>query len=633
MFGLGSSSQLGIGIAIELNDRFSGQAAKVNQQLLAMRKNANMAVQGAIKDYRNQAAAIAAGAGIVSAGMFDIAKAGAQFDHAINQMFIVGGTQIGKSREELSAYAQQLSKTFSRDPLEIASAMFENVYQGVTSGLEEITKYQIAVATATDEPIKEVSANLLNIMNAMDIPQEKFKDIANVITSVANSTQATVYSLGESMQYGAFTAHQFNLPLATTVALFGKLSQAGIKGTSAGTAINQMLTQMAKGLGPFRSKRQVAAWHMMGLDPNQIAGMANQGNIQGIIKAVSASAEHMTAIQKGSVIATAFNIRGTRAMEGLFDSKHGNKSIASIIADAEAAVKNDLVMKQSKAMMNDLASDMIFFQNALHRFRITFMKSAEPILRALMHVATKVVGFVSAIVESPIGKVLTGIAVVVIPVIGVLFAFRAALFTATMALRTLGITSAVGGARGLLGAGLNAIGLANFGNRGGNLMKNSAGRYFYPAGSLSATGQKIGGRLVAASELEGMGLRGAAAAEGGMLGLGSVFGRAIPILGGILLAVDVLKELGLNFEAKQRTREDPMIAQYYKNLDEAYYGKSMGNQYYMQGGKPVWANKESPTLNQQLTINVDGKEALTQTLSQKLEETLNNGMNFNLKAH
>ena len=645
-FGLGQSSQLGIGIAIRLDNRFSGEAAKVNQQLMAMRKNANSAVSGAIRDYRNQAVSIALAAGAASLGMFKMAEAGSQYSHAINQIFIVGGRELGRTRKQLDGFAQSLSKTFNRDPLEIGGAMFENVKQGVRGGLEEITKYQVAVATATDETLSGpngVAANLLNIMNAMDIPQSRFKDVANAVTAVANATQSSVYDLGEAMQYGAFTAHQFNLPMTTTLALFGKLSQVGIRGSSAGTGVNNMLTQMAKGLGPFQTKSQLAAWQMMGLDPKQIRDMADSGNMTGVIKAVSDATASMTPTQKGSIIPKAFNIRGTRAIEGLFDSKNGNKTIGSILAEAEAGVKGDISMKQSKAMMDDLLSDFKFLANAFHRFRIAFAKSAEPILRVIFKAAIGITDVISSIVESPIGKVLVGIVSVVTPVIGVLFAFRAAALTATLALRTLGLSSAVGGYKGLLGAGLGLVGMSRFNNGAGSgILKNAAGKYIVapgnPMGMMSASGKLMrGGQFVSGAALTGMGLgAGATAARGvGLLGaIGGLLGRAIPILGGILLGVEVLKALGIisNDREERTTRNtDPLLAEYYKNMDEAYYGRSFGTSNYMQGQKnmPI-PNVKAGTFSQTIQINMDGKSAMNNQIQQNLEGGMNRDILFNL---
>ena len=634
-FGLGSNSQLGIGIAIRLNNQFSGEAAKINEQLLAMRKNANSAVTSAIRDYRNQAAGIAAAAGAASMGMFRMAEAGAKYAHAINQVFIVGGSSLGKTRSQLSEFGQEMSKMFSRDPTEIASAMFENVKQGITSGLEEITKYQIATATATDESLEGaegVAANLLNVMNAMDIPREKFKDVANAMTSVANATQSSVASLGEAMKYGAFTAHQFNLPLTTTLALFGKLSQVGINGSMAGTGVNNMLTQMAKGLGPFQSKSQLQAWRMMGLDPHQITDMANKGNITGVLKAVSDATRGMTSIQKGSILPKAFNIRGTRAVEGLFDSEHGNKSIGDILRDAEFGVKNDLVMKQSKAMMNDLMSDFKFFGNAFKRFGIAFANAAAPTLRTLLHIGTKIVNFVGSIVDSPIGKIFAGIATVVIPTIGVLFAFRAAVLTATLALKVIAGQSSVGGFSSLFGAGLNAAGLARFGNKGAGIVKNAAGRYFYPKGAMNAAGEKIGGRLVGKAALSEMGLAEGMAGSGIMSGIGGAIGTVVPAILGIYAGVQMLEFFGRSDNERKsnmKKNNDPLLAEYYKNMDEAYYGRSQKTSYYLQGGKngnvPGGPN---PMMQQQIIINMDGKSVMDNRIQQTFEGTFNRDILF-----
>lgn len=646
MFGLGSSSQLGIGIAVTLNDQFSGQAAKVNASLLAMKKNANSAVTGAMRDARNQSAAIAAGALAATAGLVSMVKSASEFDHAINQVFITGGGKLGKTRKQLQEFALTLSKSFSMEPLQIAGALFENAKQGITDGLEEITKYQIAVAAATDENIggnRGVAANLLNIMNAMDLGIDHFKDVANGVTAVANATQASVYSIGESMQYAAFTAHQFNLPLATTLAMVGKLSQVGIQGTSAGTGINNMLTQMAKGLGPFQSKKQLAAWRMLGLNPKEITAMANSGNITGVISAVSTASSKLTPIQKGSIIPQAFNMRGTRAIEGLFDSKNGNKTIGSILQEAQAGIKGDIAMKQSTAMMNDMFSDFKFFTNALKRFGIAFLDSAGPLLRVIMHAAVATLRVVSAIISSPIGSIFAGIVAVVIPVIGVMFLFRTALFAATIALRGIAGTASIGGIRGLLGGGLNLAGMARFGNN--SVVKNKLGSLMISPGTVSSFGQKGGQMLSTASVaawninksrvLGGMGAVAEGAAGAGLMGtIGLVLGRAIPILGGILLAVEVLKMLGLNTEAKNEHKNSRAMNDYYRSIDDAYLGRSSNDSYYnkMQQSSTdyIMNGKRNQSLEQNINISIDGSAGTSQTLSQKLDDSISKDVQFNL---
>jgi TP901 family phage tail tape measure protein len=641
MFGLGSSSQLGIGIAIRLNDQFSGTANRVNQAMVNMRRNANSAVAGATRDYRNQSAAIAFGAAAASASMVQAAKAGAEFQHSINQVYIVGGKSLGKTRDQLTKFSTDFSKAFTSSPTEVAKAMFENVKAGVTTGLEEITKYQIAVATATDEALEGpggVAQNLLAIMNSMDLPISKFKDIANAVTTAANSSMASVYDIGESMQYAAFTAHQFNVPLEETLSLIAKMSQANIRGSAAGTGINNMFLQMAKGLGPFQTKQQKAAWDMTGLDQKQIRNMAAQGNIFGIIKAVEEATKGMDPISKGGLIPKLFNMRGTKALLGMFDSQNGNKSLADFQKEIKEGVKGDTSMAQAKAMMNDLHSDFKFFQNALHRFRIAFSKAAEPALRVLMRFAGGVVNFISGVLDSPIGKVLAGIAVVATPLVGILFGFRAAALTATMALGAMSRMASVGGFRSLLGSGLGMIGMGRFGNN--QVTRNAAGRFTVPAGNPSniinpRTGMAYkGGQLLSAASLASMGIGSSGVRGAGLLsGVGSMVGRTIPILGGILLGIEALKMFGFKWEAAQKEKQnDPLINEYYRNLDQMYLGYSRSNSFYNKNNQSLYEKRQhnGANLNQVININVDGKSSMQQILNQKLEDDLNAGMDFQL---
>lgn len=650
MFGLGSSTQLGIGIAISLNDQFSSQAAKVNQQLLAMRKNANSAVSGAIQDYRNNAAIIAAGAIAASAGMLGAAKAGAEFQHSINKVFIIGGKQIGQTRKSLEGFATSFSKEFSRTPLEVANAMYENVKAGVTTGLEEITRYQVAAATATGEALEGsggVAEKLLGIMNSYGLATSQFKDMTNAVVATANASISNVEDIGKAMEYAGFRAKSFNIPLETTLAMVAKLSQAKIQGTSAGTGIANMLTQMSKSLGPFQTKQMKEAWAMLGLDPKQISAMANKGNMEGVLMGLAKATEKMDPITRSGLLTKIFNMRGDRAAEGImlnmFDNKKGQKTLADFIQAAKLGVKDDIVAKQSKAMMNDLDSDFKFFTNAMHRFKIAFTNAAAPTLRTLMHIGVKIVNFVGSIIDSPIGKVLTGIAVVAVPLVGILFAFRAAALTATLAMRAMAMTSRIGGFGSLLGSGLNMAGLARFGNLGGSAVRNAAGRYMVQGGQTINWAGKLykGGQILPKAFLAEAGLAGGAGAAGGLIGrglgmlgtIGGFLGRAVPILGGILLGVEVLKMLGLKGEAERtEKRNDPLINEYYRNLDQVYMGYGRSDAYYNKNNQSMYNKGEGKNgnLSQNIIVNIDGQKSYQSAITKRLEDDLNTGINFQI---
>lgn len=666
MFGLGTSTQLGIGIAIRLHDQFSSHAARINQQLVAMRKNANSALTGAISNYRNQAAGIAAGAGLISMGMYNMAQQGAKFQHTINQVAILGGERLKRSRADLQKFGNQMSETFIQTPQEIAGQMVENVRAGVTEGMEEITRYQAAVATATGEMLggeEGVGGKLLGIMSAYGLRanemitvagnrMSQFARISNAVTAAANATRASVYSIGESMEYAAGTAHLAGLTLEQSLAIMGKLSQAGIMGASAGTAINNMLLQMIKNAGPLAGPKKKKVWAMLGINPMDIQKMMDQGRPMEALEYVDNQSRKLPQGQRLNLLAEAFNMRGMRGiLEGFMG---GEKSLQSIRQDIEKGIAGDIVMKQAKAMTNDVFSEMQLLRNAASRFRNTFVEAVGPTLRVIITGLTKALGVVSAIFNTPIGKVFAGIVAVAIPLVGVVFAFRAALLTATIALRGFGTTSAVGGFGSLFNGALGMMGMSRMGPLAGQIARNSAGRFTVAAGQTISHAGKIykGGQLLPNALLAGMGLAGTAgrtatlASKAGSffgaalpwLGRAAGFaGRFLPVVGGVFLAVDILKMIyGLQkSDADEKRKLDPLSLEYYKTLDQMYYSKHGTDSFYDKYRTSMKDRKDKNGMIQnQIHLNVDGVNMASQTvdllMNQAEIQKFNNSFHFQM---
>ena len=676
-FSLGSSAQLGIGIAINLQNNFSGQAARVNQDLLNMRKNSNMLVQQAIRDSRNQSAAIAAGAGLMTKAMFNATEQSSEFQHRINQVFIVGGQNLGKSREQLEQFARKQSRVFAIDQLGGASAMFENVKAGVTSNLEEITKYQIAAAKATDEPIEGaegVAAKLLGITNAAGVSMDKFKDIANGTTAAANASMASIRDIGESMEYAAFTAKQFNIPWEKTEALVAKLSQSKITGSAAGTALNNMILYLGAATSSLATPKQAKMFEMLGLDRKQMADLMNKGDIFSAISTMDKAMSGIDPTERVKMLANITNMRGTRGMLGSWGSTDPSKSLEGLYGSIHKGVTGDIAMTQAKAMQNDLYSDIQFFHNAVKDIGISFVKAVTPMARVVLPALSKGMHMIGEILESPIGKVFGSIVAVGLPIVTLMFGWRAAILTGTMALNMFTRNLQVGGFRGLFGAGMNMAGtnLWQAGMKGmpAGVAMNTAGRLYatgaapinfggktYTRGFLpSAYSKSIGmgsptmqagswlGRGMSFLGLGGMMAGGAGAASGaattGILGtLGTIagfVGRLVPIVGGIFALYSIAKLiLGEQKKANDSSPEAQAL------LNE-YYSKFSGN---LPGGGAYnnpWEQRMNlqSLLNNgqkqplQLTINttVDGRTWQSKTYDDTMENNMAKQIDVNLNG-
>lgn len=644
---------MGIGIAISLQDKFSGTASKVTQSIANMKNQANSAVIGAMRNYRNYAAGIAATSALATRAMYGMAEAGAEFGHKINQVAIVGGRELGKTRKQLTDFSLQMDKVFTQTPTEIANAMFENVKSGVTNGLQEITKYQIAVATATDEVLggeNGVAFGLLSIMNAMNLSYKQFPRIANAVTAAANASQASVIGLNESMQYFANTAHLSNMGLEETLALLAKLSQSGIRGSAAGTAASNMVNYLEKNVGPFRGKRANKAWAMLGINPDEIAQLVNSGNLTSALDIISQRAAKMSIVNRKSVLNSLFNIRGERALENLFNDSDPTKTFGALKQQIMAGTKSDIAMSQSKRMMNDLQGDIKHFANQVTNFKVAFTEAVGPLVRWAIKLGSAIMGIATSILKTPIGKIFAGIAMVTVPLIGVLFAFRAAALTAAIALNGFSASAGAGGFRNLFGAGMDMFSAG----RGGAAVKmNKAGRAYVAAGQAinfegkvfkagqilpnafmaGGMGSKVGNFLGMGSMMSGMGwgakLSGFASKALPWLGKLVGFGfKWLPVIGWVWAIVDILDDIFGIFKKKER---DP-VRDYYNNQLHNQTMKKLFPERQLAVPFESWQAINGGHDKLLQTINIvtpDGKKIMSQQVEQKMLNDMNNQFNFN----
>lgn len=647
MFGLGSQSQLGIGIAINLHNNFSAEAQKINQQLVAMRKNSLSALSSAVTDYRNRAAGVAAVSGAMTYGMMNLAEQGAKFQHTINQVAILGGKDLGKTRAQLTAFANQLSQTFARDPQEVAEALFENVKAGVSKGIGEITRLQLAAAAASDEALSGpggVAERLLGTMNAFGLKMgdtyeiagqkmSQFSRVANGVVAAANASMASVGSIGEAMQYFGATASQANISLEDALALIAKLAQAKITGSAAGTAAMNMVQQLNNTVGPLASKKKLAAIQMLGLDPRQVRKMIDSGHMMDALQLIDTQSRKLGVSERASLLNRIFNNRGGRGIMNAFSGT--DTSLQDFRNSVYGGQGGNIVMKQAIAMTNDLYSDMARIHAALTTLKADISRIMGPSLRFVMEIGVKLAKVVGWFVQTPIGRIITNLAFVGAGLVGVLFSLRVAALTATIALRGFATSQGVGGFAGLMRGNLGMLGTAGAGQWAGKLRQNAAGKWIVNAGqTVSHNGQIFkGGQYLPNALLTGLGLAssgsgaGLAARAAGFFGKAAPFlGRAmgfmgglLPVVGWVITGVTVLQAIYSLFQKNQAKQDkpplDPVFQAYYRNLDNMVMGSFMSNDWY---SKNQQARSDQLHMNQNLILNVDGVSVMNQKMQKAI---------------
>ena len=509
--GLGTRAQLGIGIAVYLEDKFSQKAKQINEQLKNLNKNSLSYIDKSARDMRNQSAVIAAGAGAVTAALYGAAQQGAEFQHTIRQIKIIGGKDLKESNDQLTRMAESLASGSGLAPLKIAQTMVENIRAGVTEGLEEITKGQVKLSISTGEAIEGamgVGMGVVNTMNQFGMSATQMYNvggkmvtgidyITNALQAGANKSVASVYDIQEALSYFGGVADRLNLSLEESVALIAQLSPV-VRGSGAGTGLANMMRTFTANVGEFAGPTKKAALAKLGMTSEYAINRINKGESYELMQDIAAMASKLSLADQVDVGNRLFNNRGDRAAAGVFRDfmkgfvqSRGELGVEKMREAIIQGIKNDVLGQQYKKMMDDLFGDMKKFGSELLILKNKFVAAAGPTMRIMASIGIGILKAFGWIMDSPIGKVFASLAVIIAPMAAIFFGLRAAALTAAFALRAF-TSSAIIGARvnggnsfrqmltGVLGGPTGIFP----GSSGKNLRQNSAGSWITTKGNV-----------------------------------------------------------------------------------------------------------------------------------------------------
>lgn len=187
------------------------------------------------------------GAGAV-AGMAakSIIGAGADFDQ---QMADLGAVSL-QTRDQIKPLedeAKRLGATTKFTATEVGQGMELMAKAGFTTtdilaGISGV----MAAAAAEGADLADTTSHISNVLKGMGLETSQAGHVADVLALAAARTNASIGSLGESMANVASTARTFNIPLESVVASVALLQDVGLDASVAGSAMNTMLTKLAK---------------------------------------------------------------------------------------------------------------------------------------------------------------------------------------------------------------------------------------------------------------------------------------------------------------------------------------------------------------------------------------------------
>ena len=168
------------------------------------------------------------------------------------------------------------------------------------------------MALVGDFDLGETADKMTNIMTtfgydskALKAHPEKVREFGNIMASTASRTNTDLMMLAESAKYGGGVAYMYgrNDPnlFAETMALFGVMGNAGIQGSSAGTALRMMYQNIFK---PNKNQQKV----IDNLEKLGVKITNEDGSKNSMASIISQIAEKVDEKDLSSVIGTLFRI-------------------------------------------------------------------------------------------------------------------------------------------------------------------------------------------------------------------------------------------------------------------------------------------------------------------------------------
>lgn len=173
-------------------------------------------------------------------------KVSMDFEKAMSSVKAITGS-TGKDFENLRQEAIDLGSSTTFSATEVANAMTEMAKAGWDS--QQIMDGMAGVldaAAASGEELATVSTIVADAITGFGLSASDSARVADLLTQAANAGTISVSDLGETFKYIAPVANTMGFSIEDVTTAVTAMSQAGIKGSQAGTSLRGMMTRLVK---------------------------------------------------------------------------------------------------------------------------------------------------------------------------------------------------------------------------------------------------------------------------------------------------------------------------------------------------------------------------------------------------
>ena len=345
------------------------------------------------------------------------AKIGGDFESQMSRVKAISGA-TGSSFEELRQQAIDLGAKTAFSAKESASGM-ENLASAGFNAKEimEAMPGLLDLAAVSGGDVALASENAATALRGFNIDAGQSGHVADVFARAAADTNAEVGDMGEAMKYIAPVASSMGMSLEETAAAIGIMSDAGIKGSQAGTTLRGALSRIAKPTDEMKSK----------MDELGLSFYDSEGKMKPLkdqVGMLKNAFKGLTPEQKQNALVTLYGQESLSGMMALID-KGPDKlgKLTDSLKNSDGAAD-----KMAKTMQDNMNSSLEQMMGAFESAAIVVQKVLAPAVRKVADAVSGLVDkFVSA--PEPVQKMIVTIGLIVAAIGPLLVIFGQAVVT------------------------------------------------------------------------------------------------------------------------------------------------------------------------------------------------------------
>lgn len=290
--------------------------------------------------------------------------------------------------EQMGESSKQWAKDYGVSTTEINQGLAEVVRKGYDANQTMGVMPAILDATkASGDAFNDVMNVSTEVISQFNLKGKDYETtvqnatrVTDSLTYVANATSAGFTDLGLAMSYVGPVANSLNMSVEETAAAIGLLSDAGIGGEKAGTALRGALTRLLK-----PSDQNIAGFEQLGISVDDF----KEGTLTlpDILDKIKTNTQGWTDAQRTSAIALAFGTESQSAMNVLVNQ--GGDALRNLTSETESA--SGATKKIADSMKDLPANKVARFKESLNVLAITFGEKLLPLVTPWIEKATDMV--------------------------------------------------------------------------------------------------------------------------------------------------------------------------------------------------------------------------------------------------